>query len=109
QGFERRDGHEDAAAWSQNLRCAAQKLVGSLYVLQDVEHQNQIERRRGLVRAIEVPDGNAAPPLAASFDRRSVRLNALHVTERFERVEEQRCAAANVEDTCFRDGRTNVA
>src|SRR5438105_11282546 len=98
QPVERRYCDDNPSARLQDGGGALDQRVRTRNVLEDVEHQNQIEWGGRGVRGVELADRDAAAPGLVSLRGGRIRFDALHIAESRERVEEQAGTTADVEN-----------
>ena len=82
----------------RNLAGTSEESLRVGNVLENIEHENQVERSVGYVRLVEFGDTHVGPPPTALLHCVPVRFDALHTTELLERIEEQRGAAADIKN-----------
>src|SRR5436190_11047133 len=90
---------DDSSTVLQNPASVPKKGPGGRHVLEHVEHQDQVKRSRWCIGVVELAANDAVAPRVVRSDAGDVRFDTCNVAESLERVEEQPCAAADIENS----------
>ncbi len=107
QRVECRHGDEHLTVGDKEARGAPQHRLGALNVFEHIEHQDEIEPAARRER-VEIAQMDTVAPASALLHGNSIGLDALDMSEHFERIEEQPGATADVEDPRARPVSENL-